>query len=451
MMIFRDLVGNWKDWFAAADAEGEPFQTTNVRRWSAFVLFGFLAVFVLWAAFVPLESAVLANGVIAVEGKRKKVQHLEGGIVESVSVRDGDHVKAGQVLAVLNQTESAAAVGVLQSQLDAVVAQEARLQAEIANAGSIAFPADLTGRVESASAKAAMEAQTRLFDERRKSLESQTAILQSRQGQYVQVVRGLEAQLVSVRGQSKLISQEKVAFEALYEKGLSTLPRVLALKRAAESLSGQEGELIASIAENKLKASEIDMQVLELMNDRQDKAATEMRDTQKLRFELIERIKAAQGQLGRTTITAPGDGIVVASIVHSAGQVVRGGDTLLEIVPQDDRLIVEVQLKPEDADNVRAGVAAHVRLVHFKDQFQPVVAGKVLSVSADRLIDERTGASYYQAEIEVDRDEVAAALGDAKLQPGLPAEVMIKLGSHTALEYLIAPLDRRLQRAMREE
>jgi HlyD family type I secretion membrane fusion protein len=451
MMTFRDLMGNWKDWFASPDTAGEPFQTTTVRRWSAIVLFAFIATFFVWAAFVPLESAVVASGVIAVESKRKKVQHLEGGIVERVAVRDGDHVKAGQVLAVLNQTESAAAVGVLQGQLDAVVAQEARLQAEIAGAEAIAFPEDLTKRAASPSAKASMDGQAQLFDERRKSLEGQIAILQSRQGQYVQVVRGLEAQLVSVRAQSKLIGQEQVAFEALYEKGLSTLPKVLALKRAAKSLSGQEGELIASIAENKLKASEIDMQVLELKNDRQDKAATELRDTQKQRFELSERIKAAQGQLRRTTITAPGDGVVVASIVHTVGQVVRGGETLLEIVPQDDRLIVEAQLRPEDADNVRPGVPAHVRLVHVKAQFQPVVPGKVLAVSADRLTDARTGAAYYQAEIEVDRDEVAAVLGDAKLQPGLPAEVMIKLGSHTALEYLLAPLDRRLQRAMREE
>jgi hypothetical protein len=131
--------------------------------------------------------------------------------------------------------------------------------------------------------------------------------------------------------------------------------------------------------------------------------------------------------------------------------VVRPGDTVMEIVPQDDRLVVEAQLKPDDADNVRAGVAAKVRLIHSKNKFQPVVDGKVISVSADRLVDARTGVAYYQAEIEVDRAAIAAVLGDEKLQPGLPAEVMISLGSHTALEYLFAPLNRRLQRAMREE
>jgi HlyD family secretion protein/epimerase transport system membrane fusion protein len=423
-----------------------------VRRWSALVLFGFLGTFFLWAAFVPLESAVVANGVIAVESKRKKVQHLEGGIVERVNVRDGDHVRAGQALAILNQTESSAALGVLQSEHDASTAQEARLRAEIADATVVTYPAALLDRGKISSAKAAMEGQTQLFNERKTSLAGQVSILQSRREQYLEVVRGLEAQLVAVRGQMKLIAEEQRAFEALFEKGLSTLPKVLALKRAAKSLSGQEGELIASIAENKLKASEIDMQVLETKNERRDKAATELRDAEKRVFELSERMKAARGLVSRMTISAPGDGVVVASVIHSAGQVVRPGETVMEIVPQNDRLIVEAQLKPDDADNVRAGSSARVRLIHVKGAFQEVVAGKVRSVSADRLVDERTGVPYYKAEIEVDRNAVAAALGDdAKLQPGLPAEVMIDLGSRTALEYLVAPLNRRLQRAMREE
>lgn len=248
-----------------------------------------------------------------------------------------------------------------------------------------------------------------------------------------------------------MIGQETAATEKLFEQGLSTLPKVLALKRAAKSLAGQRGELAATIAQNKLKASEIDMQILELKNQRLDKITTEMRETQRRRFELTDRLKAAKALVGRMTITAPSAGVVVASTIHAPGQVVRGGDTVMEIVPQDDRLIVEAQLKPDDADNVRAGIPANVRLIHFKDGFQPVVQGKVISVSADRLVDARTGVAYYQAEIEVDRAAIDAVLGGEKLQPGLPAEVMIGLGSHTALEYLLAPLNRRLQRAMREE
>lgn len=429
----------------------EPFQTTRALRLSAAVLFGFLTIFGLWAAFVPLQSAVIATGVVAVESKRKKVQHLEGGIVERVAVRDGDHVRAGQVLAVLNQTESGAALGVLLSEQDAVLALEARLLAESTNGEKMTFPDDLRRRSALPSAKAAMAGQTNLFEQRRQSLDSQIAILNNRREQYLEIVAGLQAQLEAVGGQTALIKQEQRAVETLFEKGLAPLPKLLALKRAGTSLAGQRGELIASIAQNRLKASEIDMEILNLRNERLDKIASELRDVQRRRFELADRLKAAKGLVNRMTITAPADGVVVALAIHTPGQVARGGDTLLEIVPQNDRLIVEAQLRPDDADNVRPGIAANVRLIPFKTQFQPVVQGKVRSVSADRLVDPHTGAAYYQAEVEVDRAVVATALGSDKLQPGLPAEVMISLGSHTALEYMLAPLNRRLQHAMREE
>lgn len=450
-MTVRDAIAGLREWFVKAAPADGPFQTTPARRMSAAVLFGFLAIFGLWAAFVPLDSAVVASGVITVESKRKKVQHLEGGIVERVDVRDGDRVRSGQVLAVLNQTESAAALGVLLSEQDAVLALGARLEAELAGAAGVTFPQALTEREQSSSARAAMDGQKNLFDQRRQSLSTQVDVLQNRKAQYLEMVGGLQAQLKAVDSQTTLIEQETEATEKLFAQGLSTLPKVLALKRAAKSLAGQRGEITALIAQNRLKAGEIDMQILELKNDRLDKISTEMREAERRRFELADRVKAARGFLNRMTITAPADGVVVAATIHSQGQVVRAGETVMEIVPQNDGLIVEAQLRPDDADNVRAGVTARVRLVHNKSGFQPVVEGKVRSVSADRLVDARTGAAYYQAEIEVDGAAVKAALGNEKLQPGLPAEVMINLGSRTALEYLLAPLNRRLQRAMREE
>jgi len=433
------------------DAPAEPFHTGRVLRLCASVLVGFLVLFGLWATIMPLDSAVVAQGVVSVESKRKKVQHLEGGILERIAVRDGDVVRAGQVLAVLNQTDSAASLGVLLSEQDAILAQEARLRAEHAGLDTIVFPPELLARRNVSSAVAAMEGQINLFSQRRDSHNSEVAILNTRRDQYVQIVVGLEAQLDSVKRQSTLIDEERANVQTLYEKGLAPLPKLLALKRTRAALDGQRGELIAAIAQNRLRGSEIDMEILNLRNTRLDKVATEMREVQKRRFELVDRIKAAHSQLTRMTITAPADGIVVATAIHSPGQVVRSGETLLEIVPQHDRLIIEAQLKPDDADNVRPGIAAHVRLIPFKTKFQPVVEGKVRSVSADRLKDPQTGMAYYQAEIELDRAVVAAVLGRESLQPGLPAEVMINLGSHTALEYLMAPMNRRLRHAMREE
>lgn len=429
----------------------EPFATGRVLRLSASVIIGFLILFGLWATLIPLDSAVMAQGVVAVESKRKKVQHLEGGILERVLVRDGDTVKAGQVLAVLNQTDSAASVNVLLSDQDAILAQEARLRAEMSGDAALNFAPELLARRNVPAAVAAMEGQNSLFLQRRDSLQSEIAILDNRRGQYLQIVEGLEAQLASVKRQSVLIDEEQAAVQVLFDKGLSPLPKLLALKRTRAALDGQRGEMIASIAENRLRASQIDMEILNLRNVRLDKIATEMREVQKRRFELVDRIKAAAGQLTRMTIKAPSGGVVVSTTIHSPGQVVRAGETLLEIVPQHDRLIIEAQIKPDDADNVHAGIAARVRLMPFKTEYQPVVDGKVRAISADRLQDPQTGMAYYHAEIELDRESVAAALGPDALQPGLPAEVMISLGSHTALEYLVAPMNRRLQQAMREE
>jgi HlyD family type I secretion membrane fusion protein len=433
------------------ETSNQPFHTGRMLRLSASVLIGFLVLLFLWAAIVPLDSAVMAQGVVAVEGKRKKVQHLEGGIVERVVVRDGDTVKAGQILAVLNQTDSTAALNVLMSDQDAILAQEARLRAELNGETTLNFPPALLARRDIPAAIAAMEGQIQLFQQRRDSQRSEIAILENRRGQYLQMVQGLRAQLSAVKRQIELMNEEQASIQTLFDKGLAPLPRLLALKRGRAALDGQRGELVSSIAENHLRASEVEMEILNLRNNRLDKATAELRDVQKRRFELVDRIKAAHGQLTRMTIRAPSDGIVVATAIHSRGQVVRSGDTLLEIVPQHDRLIVEAQLRPDDADNVRPGVEARVRLIPYKTKFQPVVEGRVRSVSADRLENPHTGSPYYLAEVELDRKAVAAALGGETLQPGLPAEVMISLGSHTALEYLVAPMNRRLQHAMREE
>lgn len=429
----------------------EFFRISGPVRLSAIALAVFLLVFFGWAAFARLDSAVIANGVISVESKRKKVEHLEGGIVERVLVVDGDVVSAGQTLIVLNTTQSQSALDILLSEQDAIMALEARLQAELADAADLTLPAGLLDRGSVPAAKAAIEGQTRLFTQRRETWRSQVDILNGRRAQYLQIVQGLEAQVRSVSRQGELIEQETIGVESLYGQGLARLPNLLALKRTREALGGQKGALQASIGENKLKASEIDMQVLNLKNERLNEIATEMRDAQRRRFELANRVKVANDSVERMTIVSPSDGKVVALVVHTRGEVVRSGDKLLEIVPQGDRWIVEAHIQPNDADNVRPGSLARVRLNPFKTQSQPVVEGKVVAISADRLVDERTGAPFYLAEIAIERAAVQAALGNATLQPGLPAEVMISLGEHTPLEYLIAPLSRSVEHAMREE
>lgn len=432
-------------------SQGDEFGASRAIRLSSIVLVAFITAFFAWASLVPLDSAIIASGVVVVETKRKKIQHLEGGIIERIMVRNGERVETGQVLAILNQTESAAALELLEAEQDSILALEARLRAELGNQDSIQLPAALRDRKATPSGDAAISGQTSVFKQRKESLRSEISILQNRRAQYSRIVQGLKAQQKAIAEQLTLIEDELKAIQTLYSKGLSPLPKLLSLKRSKSALVGQSGELTASIAENELKANEIDMEILRLKNERNDKVSLELRDAEKRRFELEQQIRTAKGQFTRTRLTAPSSGTVVALSLYSPGEVLKPGETLLEIVPANDRMLIEAQLKPDDADDVRAGIKAYIRLLPFKTKMQPVIEGSILSVSADRLVDNRTGVAYYEAIIEVEREVVSEALGNTELQPGLPAEVIIGQGSHTALEYLLAPLNRRLNHALREQ
>jgi HlyD family type I secretion membrane fusion protein len=432
-------------------AEDDPFRASRMVRLAATIAGLFLFVFFAWAIFSRLDSAVSANGVLSVEGKRKKVQHHQGGIVDAVYVRSGDQVRMGQRLLALNQTQSEAALGILLSEQDAILALEARLKAEIDAANSVEFPFHLMRRSGVDSEDASMSGQRKLFEQRQQTHDSTIRVLASRRGQLSEIVAGLRAQLESSVEQAELIKRERSGIQSLYEKGFATLPRLLALQRAEAALKGQHGELRALIAENTLKIGEVDVEILRLKSERLDKIAAEMREAQRKKFELIDRIRAAHDLVERSIIVAPADGTIVALKVFSRGEVVQPGTTVMEVVPHEDQLVVEARIDPNDADNLRPGMPARIRLNPFKTRAMPVVTGRVREVSADRLVDERTGDAFYLVEVEMDRKEVRAVLGRTPLQPGLPAEVMISLGEHSPLEYLVAPLTRRVRHAMREE
>lgn len=431
--------------------DDDPFRASLMLRLAATIVGLFIFVFFAWAIFSRLDSAISANGVLSVETKRKRIQHFQGGIVDSIFVRNGDTVKAGQRLVSLNSTQSLAALNILLSEQDSALALEARLNAEVEGAKTLDFPDLLDNRAKIESASAAMRGQQLLFDQRRETHDSTLAVLASRRQQYGEIVAGLEAQLRSAHAQAALIVRERTGIQKLHEEGYATLPRLLALQRAEAALVGQEGGLKASIAENKLKMSEVDAEILRTKSDRLDQIAAEMRDVQRKQFELVDRIHAAQDTVQRSILTAPATGTVVGLKVYSSGEVIQPGAVLMELVPQNDQLVIEARINPNDADNLHPGMPARVRLNPFKTQAMPVVMGRVRDVSADRLVDERTGEGFYLVEVEMDRKEVRSVLGGAPLQPGLPAEVMISLGEHSPLEYLVAPLSRRVRHVMSEE
>lgn len=406
--------------------------------------------FATWAAVAPLHSAVIAPGVVAVYSKRKQIQHLEGGIVEAILVRDGDLVAPGDVLLRLDETRAQANLAILRSERDAALATEGRLLAERDGAEDIGFSEDLTARRGAPDVAELMAGQDTLFRARRSSLEGEVEILDQRIAQLGEQTGGLRAQVKARGRQIALIAEELEGLQKLYQQGHAPRTRILALQREAADLQGERGELLAEIARTKTAAGETKMQILQLERQFREGAIAELRDVQQQLFDLKERIGAAEHVVNHIEVRAPVPGRVVGLTAHTVGGVIQRGETILEIVPGEDRLVVEAQVRPLDIDNLVVGQDATVRITAFKQRSAPTLDGELAYVSADAIADDRTGESFFQARIEITASQVAR-LGNLRLQPGMPAEVMVKTGTRTAFQYLAQPIIESANRAWRED
>ncbi len=403
-----------------------------------------------WAALAPLSSAALAPGVVVVEGSRKTVQHLEGGIIKEILVTEGSTVEAGEVLVRLDETGPKTLYNLLLGQYLAGIALEARLIAERDLSESIAFPAELLDEQDDFKVADIIAGQNRLFEARRKSLEGQIDILKQRSTQYEEEVSGLNAQLAATRRQLALIRQELAIVKDLYEKGHETKRRMLALQRAMAGLGGEQGELISDISRVKQRIGESELRIIDLQNSFQREVVGQLRDIQTKISDLSGRIHSQKYTLQRLDIRAPQTGVVVGLKIHTTDGVIGPGMPILDIVPTGDRMIIEARVKPYDIDIVYAGLAAQVRLTAYKRRSTPMVYGHVIHVSADRFVDDLSGVAYYLAKIEVDPSSLAL-LDDVKLYPGMPADVMIETGQRTALEYMMSPIMNSVHKAFREQ
>lgn len=434
-------------------APGTKAAPTAIGGWAFFgaiviaLIFGGLGG---WGATAPLSGAVVAPGSVIVDTNAKAIQHLEGGIVGEIRVRDGDAVEAGSVLIALDETQPRATLQILRASLDEELAKEARLKAERDGAETLTFATALLERANDPEIQALLDGQTGIFEARRRTRDGTTQILEERVGQLLEEIVGLRAQQASVEKQSEFIAEELKGLMQLYERGQTTLPRILALQREEARLEGQKGSLIASIAQAERSIGETQLQVLQQDKAFQEEVVAELRDVQASTAELRERLVAAEDTLTRATITAPVSGKVVRLAVHAPGAVIRPGDTVLEIVPTDDRLLVEVQVAPQDIDNVGLGQPANVRFTAFKQRTTPTVEGSVTYVSPDSMTDERTGLSYFLARIDVP-EESLVDVSEEPMQPGMPAEAMIRTGERTAIDYLTQPIIESMNRAWRED
>ena len=410
----------------------------------------FLVGFGTWAALAPLQSAAIAPGVVTVDSNRKTVQHLEGGLIAAINVKDGDRVAEGQVLVELDDAETRAKVGILQDRLATHLAMQARLRAERNGWDAVSLPVEvetLVGEAEEAAVIA--EGERRIFEERKRFLVGQEAVKRRQVAQLDAEIQGLKAEIASEERQLSLIRYERGTLSDLVDKGLARRPRLLELQRAEAAIEGDQASNRAGIARAQQRIEEIDLSIIDVRNRVLNEVVTALRDVRSEIADLRDRLSAAEERLERTKVRAPVDGVVVDLQVFTTGGVLGPGDAILDIVPKGDLLLVEAQVDPADVDVVRPGLPAEVRIQAFSASDVPLLGGEVVTVSADSLTDVRRGHSYYAARVRL--GDLSGLPSGAALQPGMPAEVMIVTGERTALQYLIDPLRSRVARALRED
>ncbi|HSA81123.1 MAG TPA: HlyD family type I secretion periplasmic adaptor subunit [Geminicoccaceae bacterium] len=402
-----------------------------------------------WAATTEFVGAVLAPGEVVVESHLKQVQHPKGGVVGELLVRDGQRVRAGEIVVRLDATVTRADLAVVTHQLDELAARQARLKAEREGAAAIGFPAELTARAAEPAIAALLAEEQRLFDLRRNALEGQRAQLRERVAQVAEETRGLAVQIKAKDAAAKLIEDELSGVRVLWEKQLMPIQRLKVLERDAAQVAGERGQLIAAAAQAKGRASELELQILQLDQDLRSEAAAELREVQARLAVLAEQRVAAEDDLRRVEIPAPQSGRVHQLAVHTVGGVIDAGQPIMLIVPDEDLLTVEARIAPQDIDQVSIGQAAALRLSAFDQRTTPEILGEVSRISADLTRDQRTQSAFYTARIALADDELAR-LGEAKLLPGMPVEVFIRTGERTVLSYLTKSLRDQVARAFRD-
>ena len=399
------------------------------------------AAFLLWGFWAPLSGAIIAPGYVKVDLNRKVVQHQEGGIVRAIRVRDGDRVTQGQELMLLDDVRIDAQLDLLRTQLDAERAKTARLEAERTLAAKPVFPKDLLKDEYRTREEA-------LFRARREALETQIAVLRKQIRETAEEGEELVRQIAAEERALKLQKDELESNERLLAQGYVQRTRLMTLQRAVAEYEARYAEHRAELSKSRQRASELEFRVLSMRNTYVQAATDELKESQTRMFDLEERIRPSRDASERQKITAPIAGEVVGLRIFTAGSVIGPRDVLMEIVPQQKRLIVEARIRPEDINHVKHGSEADIRLTAYQSRSTPLVAGTVTYVSGDRLVEQQNGQPYYTVHSDVPEKSLSDA--NLKLQAGMPAEVFIRTDTRSALDYLLAPVTTYLRRAMRE-
>lgn len=402
-----------------------------------------------WAATAKLSGAAIAPGTVSPKYSRRTVQHLEGGMIREIAVREGDIVAEGAPLIFLEDIRAKAEVDQLLNRIRSLAAQEARLKAERVGESEIQFD-HFSLKKDASAAVEIREQELNLLASRMEHDKSRLMILEQRKSQLARQIEGFEQQLVSIRKQNDLIVEEKVSVQELFERGLEKRPRLLALERTIAELVGTEGELLAQIARTEEAIGESELQALNLRIKRMEEVDEALSRIQSERIELESQYLDRIDRFDRTVVSAPVAGTVIGLNFRTLGGVIRAGEPILDIVPSDEALVIEARVSPTDIDDVRIGLHAYVMFPSYALRHMKRIDGEVVALSADVIEDERSGERYYSAEVLVERDHLESIAPDIELTPGLPAQVFIATEERTFLDYLLQPVILSFERSFRE-
>ena len=440
---------------STSEAGGDSSRQRDVfSLWSRVAIgLGLIVVLVIgcggWAALARLEGAVITTGVVKVDQNLKEVQHRDGGIIKTLSIRQGDLVKGGQVLATLDDIQVKAELLIVRSQLAEALGRQARLIAERDNLHSITFPKELVGLASTADA--AIQGERRLFAGNKLGRDSQKEQLALSISQTGQEINGMESRLAAKLEEIKLVGEERDKLAGLFEKKIVEYARVYTAHRDWARILGERGEIEASIARAKVRTSEIKLQIIAVDQNASTEAQRDLRTVDARIAELNERNLAIEDRLSRTEIRAPVSGYVNELFVHTVGGVITPAARIATIVPESAELKFEVRILPVDIDQVREGQPARVRLSAFNRNTTPELRSRVVMVSPASARDPSTGQEHYVAYVQLDASEDALTqLRGIKLVPGMPAEVFISTQERTAVSYLTKPFTDQMNRAFRE-
>lgn len=432
-------------------------QKSEKEPYDRFLMMGFIAIAFLvgigliWGSLAQIKGAVIAPGVVVVEGKPKTLQHLDGGIVGEIFVQDGDSVKEGDVVMQLDPTMLGANEDLVNTRLREAMARVARLEAERDGQTSISWPDDLIASKDDPIVASAMIGQEKLFTARRVAAFGQVDQLQQRIAQFKDQISGLESLISSKENQAMKIREEAEAKRVLVEKGWLAKPVILTLEREELRLKGDVANHQSEIARLYNSISETDVQILQLRRERQAEVLTELRQVETEVSDFREQLTTASDQLRRIDVIAPVTGKVHNMTVTTIGGVVAPGQEIMQIIPADDRLIIEAQVDPADIDQVYPGQKTTVRLSAFNMRTTPEMNGLVIQASADRIIDQVTGMPYYSVKVEIPPEELARLPENLTLLPGMPAESFMQTDSRTVLSYILKPATDAMNHTFREE